>query len=135
MKRLLAVILFFSASAYAITPPAVTQPKPGILVFTWSAPTTREGGLPLAASEIGGYELYLSNESAVIKIAGTATQYTYIVPLGYTTSATDTAIMRAVDTAGVPSQNSNGVTLPAGVSSPKPRIGAPGGLTVVRAPN
>lgn len=119
----------------AITPPTVTQPKPGVLKFTWQAPTTRSNGSALSASEIGGYELYLTNESAVITIPASATSYDYVVPVGYTTKSTDSAQMMTVDTAGARSQPSASVALPVGVTTPKPLPSAPGAPTVAVVPN
>lgn len=51
---------------------AVTQEVQGEALLSWSTPTTRENGTPLAPGEIGGFEIYVlsesTGESAVIVI-------------------------------------------------------------------
>ena len=139
MKNVIFVALFmalgFVGAAQAIQPPTITQPKPGILRVTWSAPTTRADGSALPAAEIAGYELYLTNEAAVTILPASATSYDYTVPVGYTTKSTDSAAMIAVDTGGLKSAPSPSVALPVGVTTPKPLPGAPTSLSVVRVPN
>ena len=136
LKSKLAQLLFsvalsaFTSIALAIVPPTITQPKPGVLHFSWIAPTTRTNGAPIAASEISGYRLYLTNEAAAILIPGSALSYDYTVPVGYVTKTTDAAQISAIDSAGLESVASSAVDLPVGITTPKSLPGAPSGLTV-----
>lgn len=132
----LCAALGFAGVAMAIQPPTITQPAPGILQFSWTIPTTRADGSALSVGEIGGYELYLTNEQSVISIkGGSVTSYTYTVPVGYTTKSTDAGQIMAVDTLGNRSAASAPAAMPVGVTTPKPLLGAPTALTVVRVPN
>lgn len=127
----LVVALGFATAATAITPPAVTQPKPGLLSFSWIAPAARADGSPLPATEIKEYRLYLTNEAAPIVIPAPATTYNYTVPIGYVTKSTDMAAVTAVDKSGAQSAPSASIALPEGVTTPKSLIGAPTSLTVI----
>lgn len=134
ISAVLGVALGFAGAAMAITPPVVTQPKAGIVQFTWSLPTTRVGGVQIAATDIRECRLYLTNEANYIAVPAPTASYTYIVPFGYTTQSTDTAVATCVDSEGRLSPLSNVAAMPVGVTSPKPLLSAPGGLTAVRAP-
>ncbi|RRS32694.1 MAG: hypothetical protein OI74_10725, partial [Gammaproteobacteria bacterium (ex Lamellibrachia satsuma)] len=74
----------------------------------WQIPTTRDGGSPLAQSEISGYRIYFgassSNLSPIVEINdGTATQYT----VNNLTTGTHYFSITTIDTAGVESSLSN----------------------------
>ena len=78
MRVFIATLCLLAAGlAGAITPPVITQPTPGVLHFTCTAPTTRANGSALALAEIGGYKLYLTNETAAILIPGSTCAYDY----------------------------------------------------------
>lgn len=125
MKKVIAGILgaLIALNASAINPPAITSPKPGVLQFSWTPPTTREDGTSLPASEITEYRLYLTNEAAFISIPAPATTYLYTVPVGYVTRSTDAAALSAV--AGAEGKASPSVFLPAGITTPKSLPSAP----------
>lgn len=68
------------------TPPAVSDPSsdpavdlPGRVAVAWSAPTQREDGSTLPASDIAGYEVYhletASGEMDIIEVEGNVTEY------------------------------------------------------------
>ena len=87
-----------SVSAAPAPPPAATA---GSAILSWSIPTTRADGSPIAISEIAGYEIYVLAEgtgvSSVITVtSGTTTTYTVT---GLSPDTYDFS-MAAKDTAG-----------------------------------
>lgn len=123
-------------NAWAIQPPVVTQPIVGVLQITIKEPTAWNDD---AAKGFTGraYRLYFTQEAAAISVSAATgeTKYTYIVPVGYTTKATDSVAATAVGNDGEESNPSASIPLPVGVNTPGPKPGAPGGISVVRAPN
>jgi hypothetical protein len=109
MKYIIALILFLSLGAEALT-------------ITWEAPTARENGQPLAASEIGGYEIrYRVKNStgawtALTGIAGAATSYNF-APVGnfdificaYDTNGNYSKFVQVGNSAAAPMPPSNSV--------------------------
>jgi hypothetical protein len=87
-----------SVSAAPAPPPVATA---GSAILSWSIPTTRADGSPIAISEIAGYEIYVLAEgtgvSSVITVTG-GTTTTYTVT-GLSPDTYDFS-MAAKDTAG-----------------------------------
>lgn len=133
-KLFILVAATLIGSAWAITPPVVAQPKAGLVRMSWTIPTTRTDSTPIAATDVKECRLYLSNEANYITVAAPTASYTYIVPLGYTIQSTDTAVAACVDSTGQLGSLSNVAALPVGVTSPKPLLSAPGGLSVAVKP-
>lgn len=129
-----AAALGSAGAVMAITPPTVTQPKPGVLRFTIEHPTVRVNGKSLSLSELSICKLYISFEQAAIAVPVPATSYSYVVPVGYTTKEGDVAAATCVDTDGAEGPATPPVALPVGVTTPKSPPGAPTSLGVVVVP-
>lgn len=124
----LAVTTFFAAAASAITPPTPVEPKAATVTFSWTMPTTRTNGTPLALSEISKTRLYITALDNLIEIPAPATSYVYVLPAGTCLSNSDSAAVTAMDTAGLESMASNSVSMVA-QCGPKPLPSAPTGLS------
>lgn len=84
-------------TTYSYQPPVIPEYKPSTTVdLKWSRPTARENGAPMAASEIGGYELkvvYLDGRNPVyIKIPATSTTYAFKTPADIIVSRLEIAV-------------------------------------------
>lgn len=99
--------------------------------YTWVAPTTRLSGVPLALSEIAGYQLALTSQPTPVSIAGHLTSYEKDYPVGADGCVRDSASMVARDTNGLTSPMSNVVNL---VLCPPSKIELRWTATVIMAP-
>lgn len=97
---------FLTQLVSAQTPPVTIK-----VTYTWSAPTTRLNGVPLALSSIAGYQLLLTSQTTPISIAGHLTSYEKEYVVGSDGCVRDTATMITRDTNGLTSPQSNVVTL------------------------
>lgn len=82
--HLLIACCIIACSQFAL--PAMAQDSKFTSSYSWSAPTARENGTPLAASEIGGYDFqYKLTGSATatnIKLDASKTTYDVSLPAG-----------------------------------------------------
>lgn len=66
-----------------VTPPPTSTPVTYNAQLSWTAPTIREDGTPLALSELAGYEIYYTSDdpavAGTITIAG-GSEASYVLP-------------------------------------------------------
>lgn len=127
-----AIILTVAAAMSPLTQ-AITAPVPPVcetLQISWTLPTTRDNGAPLALAELVKTQLWLTNEAAAINVPAPAKSYTYKIPAGYTTTSTDAIAATVTDINGIDSAMSSIVLLGANHTCPKPLPGAPISLAI-----
>lgn len=97
--------------------------------LTWTPPTTRETGVALPASEIGGYQIFLDGK-AIAQPAGNANSYTYVIPTDVCITPANKWYAIAKDTAGQISKPSTTVSSVGTRCGPKSPPSAPGNVAV-----
>tara|TARA_R100000152_G_C6782307_1_gene219777 strand:- start:18649 stop:19053 length:405 start_codon:yes stop_codon:yes gene_type:complete len=111
------ILLFLiSLPAFALEIP--DRPDTDTATFTWEAPTTRVNGDPLPATEIQGYELYVSPVGGEVQVYEVqSSPFTPDLSPGEYEAA-----IRTVDTDGLYSQPSDTVTFRVGVPPEPPSL-------------
>ena len=124
MKKYLAPVLF-PIALFVLVMAFASMASADTANISFTAPTEREDNTPLAPEEIGGFNVFNEQGELVKQLPGDARSWTEP-----TTSAPQSRFVTTVDTDGRESVYSQQVTIPAGISDPKPVTG----LTVTVTP-